>query len=449
MRFSIFLLIPLILLASCGGLNVEKTPLEEPQQPPRNASPSPVGLNKIAFSIPTGTPTVSQSPKGLLGWLNCDATYGLVEQGARRGRGYPPEEMREIFYEVLLGQGYDVTGSPGRMFDEEEDIQRTVYSVGGRITDIKIDTCKRTNFWGLPQGETGEGNIEVEWSVFDLLSRKTVYKTTTKGYGKLKIPNYEGIQLLFEDALASSVHNLGADPAFYDLVFFGKIPESTPETYEDPNENSLTIFNPRENITAVNIPLSNTPAEGRFDDILQSAVVIQKVGHGSGFFISPDGHILTNAHVVGNAQRMRIITKGKNHKLVAEVLRLDRRRDVAVLKLESIPDDLTIKTLPLRLEKPPVGVSVYAAGAPLRTQLQDTITKGIISTHRFDKREKQYYIQADVEVHPGNSGGMLLDENGNIIGMTVSGYGSDDGFGIGLNNFIPIADALEKLDIAH
>ncbi len=448
MKISAIFAILAVFLASCGGLNVENVPLEQAQLPAENASPSPVGFNKIVFAIPTGTPTVSQSPKGFLGLLECDWPYGLTAQGSVRGRGFPTDGLREVFLQALEGQGYDVTGNPGRLFDEEEDMQRTIYSVGGRITDIKIDTCQRTNLWGMNQGQTGEGMVEVEWSVFDLLSRKYVYKTTTKGYGTLKMPNYEGVQLLFEEALAASVHNLGADQKFYDLVFYGAEPDSLPGTFEDPNENPVRIFDSRETVSVAANGLSNAPAEGRFEDILQSAVVIQKAGHGSGFFITHEGHIITNAHVVGNADRMRIITHGKKYKLVAEVLRVDRRRDVALLKLESIPQGFTIHTLPIRMEKPPVGSSVYAVGAPLKTGLQDTVTKGIISTHRYDKHEGQYYIQADAEVHGGNSGGMLLDNNGNIIGMAVSAYSPGEGIGIGLNNFIPIADALEKLDIA-
>ena len=76
------------------------------------------------------------------------------------------------------------------------------------------------------------------------------------------------------------------------------------------------------------------------------------------------------------------------------------------------------------------------------------MTSGIISAHRFHVRRKTDYMQADVDIHGGNSGGPLYDENGNIVGICVSGFVNESGALSGLNNFIPIASALDFLDIA-
>ena len=449
MRFphSRFILASLLLiLTACGGLPVEKVPLEQPNLPAEYAQPSPIGFNKIVFSLPTGTPTVSSSPKGIFGIVLCDLPYGLISQGSLRGRSFPTDGYQEIFAQILEGQGYDVTGNPGLLFDEAADRERAIYSIGGRITDIKADTCHRTGFWGLNQGRTGEGHIEVEWSVYDLLNRKLVYKKTIKGYGEIKTPNLEGVELLVEEAFAASIHNLGADKEFYDLIYYGELPNFVPETVQDPYEQPLNHFSPLEKVVINNNP-SQILAEGRFEDIAKSVVMIQKAGHGSGFFISDKGHIITNAHVVGNADRMRIVLSGKEENLVAEVLRVDRKRDVALLKLQDIPMGYKPKPLPVSLGKAVIGSDVYALGAPTYTRLQDTLTKGIISAHRFDRYKKQPLIQADVTTHGGNSGGPLIDKFGNVIGITVSGYIDNSGTLAGLNNFIPIGDALEKLDI--
>jgi len=442
-----FLLLILISLTACNGLTVEETPLKQAAFPPEDARPAPIGFNKVRHAIPTGTPLASYSPKGLLGLLKCAGPYTVVQSSIFR-RSYPDDNLTTIFRDTMQAQGYDVTGDPGRLFDEQEDIMRSTYSIGARITDIKIDLCREVNLLGTPRGETGEASTTIEWSVYDLLRRKNVYKTTTKGYAKRRIPNHDGLPLLLEDSFAAAAHNVGADPAFHNLIFYGEEPQDAPGTYQDPYEEPALLFDTNEQVVIKNKPLSHVSAEGHWDSIKHTAVLIQAgQGHGSGFFLTNRGHIMTNAHVVGDAARVRVVSSNKKHKMIAEVLRVDRKRDVALLKLEEIPDKLRIHTLPIRTDKPRIGSTVFAIGTPTYKRLQDTLTKGIVSAHRMDARERQPYIQADVAIYGGNSGGPLLDEYGNLIGLAVSGYMRGDIPLDALNNFIPIQDGLEHLDI--
>ena len=185
----------------------------------------------------------------------------------------------------------------------------------------------------------------------------------------------------------------------------------------------------------------------------------QKRSHGSGVFISREGHILTNEHVVGDSRRIRIVTGFRKTGIIAEVLRVDRPRDVALLKLEEIPDWLDMDKVmlrPVRLDWPKVGETIYAIGVPKDYRMhRNTVTKGIVSAHRSYKRNslRLNFIQGDVETHPGSSGGPLLDEFGNLIGLSVEGYhfSNDNGnrIGIGLNRFIPIQEALDAVDISY
>lgn len=438
-------------MAGCG-LQVDKVPLQPVIDNPDDARPSPVAFNAIHFAVRAGTPTVASAPASFWDWMfTCDAPYGLLTQGSMQGRTFPSDSWREIFLDTLEGQGYDVAGNPGRLFDETEDLQRALYSVGGRITDVKINTCAQSSWFGsIPRGDSGEGMITVEWTVFDLLNRKNVYKVTTKGYARLRQPSYDGLIVLFEEALASSIHNLGADEKFHDLVFYGTAPGGDPGTYYDQDEQPVTMYDPGEKVSLPALPLSTMPAKGRFDDIRKAVVMIEDGGgFGSGFFITKEGHILTDAHVVGNAVRVRVVSAGKQEKMIGEVLRVDRKRDVALIRLEKIPDGMDITVLPINITPPKVGDDVYAIGAPRLRKLQDTVTRGIVSASRFDRKMKQPYIQADVDTYEGSSGGPLIDANGNIIGLTVLGYEvGPDTLG-GLNWFSPIDDALTKLQISH
>ena len=107
--------------------------------------------------------------------------------------------------------------------------------------------------------------------------------------------------------------------------------------------------------------------------------------------------------------------------------------------------------MPIRLDWPEVSEEIYALGAPLRTRLQDTIRKGIVSAHRKDYKvlgSKQNFIQGDVATHGGNSGGPLLDAQGNITGLSVAGIAINRN-DTGINFFIPIKEALDQLNIGY
>lgn len=440
----------LLILSACQGLTVEKVDLKPVLEIAEDAQPSPVSFNKIRFAVPSGTPLISQSPKGVTGIITCAGPYGS-DHGGISGRSFPNDDFRRIFLETLEGQGYDIAGDPGRMFDEEEDLMRSLYAVGARVIDIKTDICQKTSLLlARRRGLTGEALMTIQWSVFDLLNRKNVMKLETKGYATLKNPNYDGIALLLEEAFSAATHNLGATQSFHELIVYGTAPDEPPQTILDINEMPVALFDPQEVVDLGRLSLSEKLAKDRLEDIQKSVVMIQAgSSHGSGFFLTEEGHIMTNAHVVGNAVRVRVVTSGKKKKVPAEVLRLDRRRDVALLRLETVPEGLHIKTLPIRTEKVTVGEDVYAIGAPRVKRLQDTVTSGIVSAHRVERRTRLAFIQSDVDIYDGNSGGPLLDENGNIIGMSVKGFLVSAGTFGGLNWFVPIADALNKLDIQY
>ena len=98
--------------------------------------------------------------------------------------------------------------------------------------------------------------------------------------------------------------------------------------------------------------------------------------------------------------------------------------------------------LPLRPAEAPVGSPVFVIGSPLGEQNESTVSAGIVSAYRTEGELR--YIQSDVNVMGGNSGGPMFDEQGNVIAITVAGL---FGEGSGLNLFIPIAEALRALNI--
>ena len=190
------------------------------------------------------------------------------------------------------------------------------------------------------------------------------------------------------------------------------------------------------------LPRSVTPlSEGT--SALQAAVVTIKLenGTGSGFFISRDGYLLTNRHVVEDNKFVTIkLTTGRE--MPGEVLRSHKGRDIALVKV----NESSMNALPLQLDPPDVAAEVYAVGSPKGEQYSTTITKGIVSAYRTINDFQ--LIQSDAAIHGGSSGGAMVDRFGNVVAVSVSGLTvTADKMGSSISFFIPIADALKFLAV--
>ncbi|WP_372846411.1 DegQ family serine endoprotease [Pontiella sp.] len=166
-------------------------------------------------------------------------------------------------------------------------------------------------------------------------------------------------------------------------------------------------------------------------------------GQGSGFIISKDGYILTNNHVVKDADRITV-TLADGKELVAKVVGTDPKTEVALIKVES-EDDLPVLDLG-DSDALEVGEWVIAAGNPFG--LSQTITAGIVSAKGRDEpgiAEYGNFIQTDAAINPGNSGGPLLDIDGKVVGINTAIYTRTGGY-MGIGFAIPINQAVRIKD---
>jgi len=161
-------------------------------------------------------------------------------------------------------------------------------------------------------------------------------------------------------------------------------------------------------------------------------------GVGSGFIISPDGYILTNAHVVADAAEV-IVRIPDKREFTAKVIGVDRRTDVALVKIDA--DGLPAVKVgdSSRLE---VGEWVAAIGSPFG--LDNTVTAGIVSAKSRALPSEGYvpFIQTDVAINPGNSGGPLFNMAGEVVGINSQIYSRTGGY-MGLSFAIPIETAMK------
>jgi serine protease Do len=165
----------------------------------------------------------------------------------------------------------------------------------------------------------------------------------------------------------------------------------------------------------------------------------QPSGVGSGFVLTSDGFIMTNAHVIDGADEL-LVTLPDKREFKARVIGSDKRTDVAVVKVEALG------LSPVRIgdvNRLRVGEWVMAIGSPFG--LENTVTAGIVSAKQRDTGDYLPFIQTDVSINPGNSGGPLINMRGEVVGINSQIYSRSGGFQ-GISFAIPIDEAVRVSD---
>ncbi len=175
----------------------------------------------------------------------------------------------------------------------------------------------------------------------------------------------------------------------------------------------------------------------------QTALIVRQHAVGSGVIVDPTGYIITNAHVVEGAQRIRValplptdngrsVAAGRRRMFEARLVGTHKETDLALLKI----DDTDLPTLPLLTQqRARVGQMVFAIGSP--EGLQNSVTMGVVSAvaRQADPDKPLTYIQTDAPINPGNSGGPLVDMNGSVVGINtfiLSQGGGSEGLGFAI-----------------
>jgi serine protease Do len=176
----------------------------------------------------------------------------------------------------------------------------------------------------------------------------------------------------------------------------------------------------------------------------QTALIVRQHAVGSGVIVDPNGYIMTNAHVVEGAQRIKValplplsdsgraVASGRRRVFDARLIGTHKETDLALLKI----DEKDLPTLPLLTQqRARVGQLVFAIGSP--EGLQNSVTMGVVSAvaRQADPQKPLTYIQTDAPINPGNSGGPLIDMNGSVLGINtfiLSTGGGSEGLGFAI-----------------
>lgn len=385
-----------------------------------------IQLAKVQFTIPRGK--VIGQPNLVL----CDMRPAAAVHHEGQRNVERPREWQETFAKIMSGHGHHVPRESHEMFTTVSQAGSDLL-VGANVTDFYLETwISCIPMTRAMTSMRAKATITVDWQVFDPVRNEVVLRLENSGRYEsdrnLPLDADMPMQLVFADA----ANNLAANPQFRALL--AALPSRS-----GPDGASRHSLSP--------LPLSQKPID-EIGDAVRSATVLIEVGegrHGSGFLVSTSGLLVTNAHVVGgqNFVRVRLLS---GRVVVGEVLRVDARRDVALIRLEGGG----YPALPVRKAPVRAAEEVYAIGAPQMKALAWTVTRGVVSAYRQAMPPEQLdYIQADVAVHGGNSGGPLLDRHGNVVGICVAGIAMDESQrNASLNLFIPIMDGLERLGLS-
>ncbi|WP_285608903.1 S1C family serine protease [Geothrix edaphica] len=268
----------------------------------------------------------------------------------------------------------------------------------------------------------GDVSLEAKWALLNPKTQKVVGEFTSTGSFVMPTRDMHWAKIV-DAGIDSLVSNLFLQPSFKEALV-APLPSG-----------------PAQAEAAFTFPAVQALAGGTVKNsaLIQAAVVTVETGSrtGTGFYISRDGHLLTANHVLGNSKLVKIKT-ATGRVLPGEVLSCDPKRDVALVKTAAIPFD----PLPIRAGDPGTGEEVFAIGSPLGDTFNGSVTRGVVSGFRDAPGGR--FLQSDVSILPGNSGGPLVDAAGYVVGIADLATGLKGG---NMNFFIPAAEALTKLSI--
>jgi S1-C subfamily serine protease len=327
------------------------------------------------------------------------------------------DRLRELGYQMK--DASDAIFHPRRAVKARYEMAAVLHSVE---LDFEYERFARP---GEVREGVGNARVRVEVQLHDAVLKETVYTKRFTGYGEDKGRKPTPIVPAVIDAVAQ----VATDPDFVELASKGL---NDADDREDATEVSIVTACSADD--SISLP-TDLPR------VLESVVEIQ-IGRsiGSGVIVSPDGYLLTAAHVVGDAENAWVRTT-RGPQLPATLIRSSPRLDVALLRVEGREHSCSsIRGTESDLE---LGRGVFGINISVGDPGTPTVTRGVVSGYA-DLRNRRL-IQTDVAANPGSSGGPLIDDAGRVVGITVEKI-VGEGFE-GVVFAVPAPTALDELGI--
>ncbi len=259
-----------------------------------------------------------------------------------------------------------------------------------------------------------------------------------KRHHKILIGSFSSLVLIFMIIISIFVYTMFIKQTVDYNTLENKISELEADTQSKLNELTISLLETRESLEESQEELTLLKASagedfsGIIEDAVKSVVTIRTdVSQGTGFILTDDGYLITNAHVLVGASKVQVITY-EQEIINAQLTGYDGELDLALLKIPGTYDSISLDDS----DNVQVGEKVIAIGNPLG--LQFSVSQGIISAiHREGPNGLEIYIQTDAALNPGNSGGPLINKKGKVIGINNFKVGGGESLGFALeSNYI-------------
>lgn len=323
-------------------------------------------------------------------------------------------DYRVHILEALREANLNAVGAENLMFAKDEG-DKAELLLGGTLRELEC----------LEKGSTLSCRTAIEWHVLDVYRDEVVYKVLTRHveYGRDK----GRLGVLAKRLVVGALQSLLERPRFAQLM--------TP----DPNDPTHAPSYPPATFRACEARDLGMPEAS--DEVTRATVFLRSGrGFGSGFFLGPDGLVITAAHAVGSEALELRQRDGTTMK--ARPIRVSKRHDVALLAVEGQAG--TYPCLPIDSETKRAGQDIYAIGAPASQDLAFSVTRGIVSGLR--EINELSLLQTDASISPGNSGGPLVDVQGRVVAVVSRKFTGEAIEGVAFG--VPIEVALAGLNLA-
>jgi S1-C subfamily serine protease len=251
------------------------------------------------------------------------------------------------------------------------------------------------------------------------------------------IYQYESIKTLNEEVnlLDNSINSLAQELGLTKTQLQGEMDKKYTQQQGDISKLTADVVKTQEDLEAQSEQLKKIKSSvsddfsSVIDDTIGGVVsVVTNVAKGSGFIISSDGYVVTNYHVIAGAKSISVVPYQDSAKTV-ELIGYNREIDIALLKINGDYTPLVFGNS----DNAEIGEKVIAMGNPFG--LSFSVTEGIVSSlHRPGSNGLNVYIQTDVPLNPGNSGGPLIDKQGKVIGINNFKIGGAESLGFALES---------------
>jgi serine protease Do len=330
--------------------------------------------------------------------------------------GFAKAEYRVHILEALRGAGFNAVGAESLVFEKDEG-QRAEYVLGGTVREL---ACQYV-------GRHDNCRVGIEWELLDRERDVVVYRAVSR-YMERAV-DLAGPALAGRKLTLGALADLMRRPRFTQLLQRQRAVVADETTYGAAN------------FRACNGPERELPSQ--FNEVANGTFLVKQAdGFGSGFGISPDGLVLTAAHVA-NGATVELLRRGETTPITGVVVRVARKHDVALIAVPGTSGS-DQPCLDLQLSPPAAGDDIYAIGSPASQELAFSLTRGIVSALRL--LEGVQLLQTDASLSPGNSGGPLLDRHARVVGIVtkkIAGH-AVEGLGFG----VQVQDALQALKLS-